>query len=169
MGQSGARGEIWAYGFRNPWRFSFDRLTGDLWIADVGRDNWEEVNVERAGSGGGRNYGWNRREGRRAYQDREEPKRHVLPVYAYPHDDDACSITGGYVYRGTEIDGLDGAYLFSDFCGGGISAIRVNGRRTAEHRWFDTGVGQVSSFGQDADGELYVLSLAEGAVFRIDG
>ena len=173
VGKADARGEVWAYGFRNPWRFSFDRKTGDLWISDVGRDTKEEINFEPAGSGGGRNYGWHFREGTVPYDGGEKPKGAIDPVYEYDHDGTTCAVTGGFVYRGTAIRGLDGAYLFSDYCKGGIEALRI--RKTAdgdykvsEHRLYDEiKVGQISSFGQDADGELYALALDEGVVYRI--
>lgn len=172
--KDGARGEIWAYGFRNPWRFSFDRKTGDLWISDVGRDTKEEINFEPANSGGGRNYGWHFREGTLPYKGGKKPERNVDPVHDYDHDGTTCSVTGGFVYRGTAIEGLDGAYLFSDYCKGGIEAIRIRREadgdvKVAEHHVFDgITVGQISSFGQDADGELYVLALNEGVVYRIE-
>ena len=164
-----ARPEIWAYGFRNPWRFSFDRLTGDLWIADVGSKRREEVSFEAAGTGGGLNYGWNRFEGRRRYNDKPRPKEHVLPVHEYSHDDNECAVAGGYVYRGDNVPALYGAYLFSDFCKGRLEALRL-GRdgKVSEHRQFGFDVAQVSSFGQDADGELYLLNLTKGAIYRID-
>jgi glucose/arabinose dehydrogenase len=173
VGVKGARGEIWDYGFRNAWRLSFDRKTGDKWIADVGRDHKEEINFEPAGSGG-RNYGWHFMEGSIPYEGGKPPKNWTPPVYDYDHDGTTCAISGGFVYRGTEIKGLDGAYLFSDYCKGGIEALRL--RKTtagkyelAEHRWFNQlKVAQVSSFGQDADGELYVLALDEGVVYRLD-
>ncbi len=173
-GEKDARGEVWAYGFRNPWRFSFDRKTGDLWIADVGRDQKEEIDFEPAGTGGGRNYGWHFREGVLPYEGGEKPKGAVDPVYDYGHDGTTCAVTGGFVYRGTMIKGLDGAYLFSDYCKGGIEALRIEqdddgDYKVSEHRHFDSiKVGQISSFGQDADGELYVLALSEGVVYRVD-
>lgn len=167
--RKGARGEIWAYGFRNPWRYSFDRLTGDLWIADVGRDNREEIDFEPFESPGGNNYGWNKVEGSIPYEDRKPPKDHVLPVYDYQHDDETCAATGGFVYRGSAIAGLDGTYLFSDFCRGGLDAIRLKDGEVDEYRRYaDIEQGRISSFGQDADGELYVLALEDGAVYRID-
>jgi glucose/arabinose dehydrogenase len=174
VGKKGAKGEVWAYGFRNPWRFSFDRKTGDLWIADVGRDSKEEINLEPAPSTGGRNYGWHFREGTLPYEGGEKPKGAIDPVYDYDHDGTTCSVTGGFVYRGVKIKGLDGAYLFSDYCKGGIEALRVKKDATgkykvSEHHLFDAiEVGRISSFGQDADGELYALALDEGVVYRID-
>lgn len=163
---------IWAVGFRNPWRFSFDRATGDLWISDVGRDTYEEISVQPGGSEGGLNFGWNYYEGPKKYEDdrledRPKPKVHTPPVHAYKHTDEVCAVVGGYVYRGAMIDGLDGAYLYSDFCRGGIDAIRVEDGEVVEERHWDLDVTRISSFGQDAGGELYVLALAEGVVYRI--
>lgn len=175
VGKKDARGEVWAYGFRNPWRFSFDRTTGDLWIADVGRDTKEEINFEPAGSGGGHNYGWHFREGTLPYQGGKKPKDAIDPVYDYDHDGTTCSVTGGFVYRGTAIKGLDGAYLFTDYCKGGIEALRIRGTaagsfKVSEHHVFDEiKVGRISSFGQDADGELYALALDDGVVYKIVG
>jgi glucose/arabinose dehydrogenase len=167
-GRRGMRGEIWDYGLRNPWRLSFDRSTGDLWIADVGRDRREEIDFEEAGSEGGRNYGWNRMEGSVRFGDHHKPKKAVRPVYDYAHDGAVCAVTGGYVYRGSRIPGLAGAYLFSDFCKGGIEALRLRDGKVVEHRVFPLPVAQISSFGQDAEGELYVLVLEEGAIYRVD-
>ncbi len=168
------RGEIWAYGFRNPWRFSFDRKTGDLWIADVGRDAYEEINFQPSAAEGGRNYGWNYYEGPKKYADdrltdRKKPKEHIAPIHAYKHNPKVCAVAGGFVYRGTDIDGLDGAYLYTDFCRGGIDAIRLDpdGTEVVESHHWDLDVVRASSFGQDADGELYVLALTDGVVYKV--
>ncbi|HEX7050387.1 MAG TPA: PQQ-dependent sugar dehydrogenase [Longimicrobiales bacterium] len=169
-GDPSARPEIWAYGLRNPWRFSFDRETGDLYIADVGQNAWEEVDVEPAGSDGGRNYGWNIMEGAHCYGSDDCARAGlVLPAYEYPHDDGACSITGGFVYRGTAIPTLDGHYFFADLCGGWIHSFRYDAGEVSEVRdWTDVigAVGQVTSFGEDAAGELYLTTL-DGDVYRI--
>jgi glucose/arabinose dehydrogenase len=160
----GARGEIWAYGLRNPWKYSFDRATGDLWIADVGQGNWEEINFRSAASVGGENYGWDRLEGTHPFEG-ESPAEHVLPVYEYDHAPPRCSVTGGYVYRGSADQTLAGAYLFSDWCEGSLRALRlVDGEAVVE----DLGavVPSITSFGEDASGELYALSLA-GPMFRL--
>lgn len=162
----GARGEIWAYGLRNPWRFSFDKLTGDLWVTDVGRDQREEVNFQPAGQGG-LNYGWNLTEGRVSYEGRKPPGNWTPPVYNYPHVEGVCAMTGGYVYRGREIPGLYGAYVFADFCRGGIETIRRTGNETTEHRHYPVDVARVGSFGQDSDGELYMLALEANQIYRI--
>ncbi len=161
-----ARPEIWAYGLRNPWRYTFDRETGDLWIGDVGQGEWEEVDRQPSGSSGGENYGWNRMEGSHPYDGADPPADVVRPVFEYPHDDGGCTVIGGYVYRGTRIAGLDGAYLFGDLCLGRIEALRVAGRRVVGHRELGPEVPNLSSFGEDADGELYAMSLS-GGVYRI--
>lgn len=167
----GARPEVWLGGVRNPWRFSFDRATGDLWIGDVGQERWEEVDhlaaADGRDAGRGANLGWNRMEGTHPYDGGTNPAGGVLPVFEYSHDDGACSITGGYVYRGTALPDLVGAYLFTDFCRPGLQAIRVSGGRTTSHRTFDLPLEQVQSFGEDGAGELYALQ-ADGAVLRLD-
>jgi glucose/arabinose dehydrogenase len=160
------RDEVWAYGLRNPWRYSFDRTTGDLWIADVGQDNWEEVDFQRAASKGGDNYGWNLMEGSHRYSG-TAPANHHGPIYEYSHDGGNCSVTGGYVYRGPRISNLRGAYVFSDFCAGALQAFIQKDGRATEHRFLGARVPNLSSFGQDQNGELYVLSL-DGGVYRID-
>jgi glucose/arabinose dehydrogenase len=165
VGRADARPEIWAYGLRNPWRYSFDRQTGDLWIGDVGQSAWEEVDVQPADSTGGENYGWNRMEGDHAYGGAEPPAQAIPPVYEYSHDE-GCVVTGGYVYRGNDIPDLVGAYVFADFCTGMIEAIRVRDGRVIEHRALGPVVPSLSSFGEDAQGELYAMSLG-GGVYRL--
>ena len=165
VGKANVRPEIWAYGLRNPWRYSFDRATGDLWIGDVGQNTWEEIDLQPAGSPGGENYGWNRLEGTHPYQG-DAPPGAVPPVDEYPHTGGGCAVTGGYVYRGSAIPGLVGAYVFSDFCLGRIEAIRVRNGNVIDQADLGLSVGSVSSFGQDDDGELYVLSLA-GDLYRL--
>lgn len=165
VGIEGAADEIWAYGLRNPWRFSFDRVTGDLWIADVGQNVREEINhlsMDDAGA----NLGWNRMEGTLPFAG-SEPSDHHPPIHEYASTSSRCAITGGYVYRGSAIAGLKGAYLFSDYCEGRLRALSIeDGQVTAAG---DLGVegGRVVSFAQDATGELYMLAL-DGAVYRID-
>jgi glucose/arabinose dehydrogenase len=166
VGRAGARGEIWAYGLRNPWRYSFDRATKDLWIGDVGQSSWEEVDRQTASSKGGDNYGWSLVEGTHSYKDGPPPNHHP-PIYEYSHDGGNCSVTGGYVYRGSAIPKLVGAYLFADFCVGRLRAFVVTKGRAADQRFLGPQAEQLSSFGQDAKGELYVTSLA-GGVYRID-
>ena len=165
VNRGGARPEIWAYGLRNPWRWSFDRETGDLWIGDVGGSAEEEIDFQPAGSGGGENYGWSRVEGTVEHAD--PPPEAVGPVLTYPTGEGGtCAVTGGYVYRGSAIPDLEGAYLYADFCGGAVRALRLEGGRVVDRA--DTGlhVDLLASFGEDHDGELYVLSL-RGDVFRI--
>ena len=123
VGRDGARPEIWAYGLRNPWRFSFDTATGDLWIGDVGQNAWEEIDLEPAGSDGGSNFGWDRLEGTHPFEGSPAPDS-IAPVFEYAHGDGSCSVTGGYVYRGERIPTLAGAYLFGDYCRGRPGGVR---------------------------------------------
>jgi hypothetical protein len=167
VGQSASRGEIWASGVRNPWRFSFDREAGLLYLADVGQNDLEEVNVVPAGSGG-LNYGWNVMEGSRCFRPAEGCTRTglVVPVLEYGHAE-GCSVTGGYVYRGSRIPALRGHYFYSDFCRGWIRSFRHQGGQALDRReWAVGDVDNVLSFGEDAAGELYVLST-NGRVYRI--
>jgi glucose/arabinose dehydrogenase len=165
VGRDG-RDEIWSYGLRNPWRFSFDRQTGALWIGDVGQGEWEEINVASGGSDGGENYGWRRMEGRHSYGGGTAPPGHDAPIYEYSHADGNCSVTGGYVYRGSDIPALRGAYVFADFCAGRLRAFVNEGGRAQGHRFLGPNIGSLASFGEDRDGELYVLSLG-GGFYRI--
>lgn len=166
LGSSGARGEIWAYGLRNPWQISFDRFTGDLWIGDVGQGEIEEIDFQPASSRGGENYGWDRLEGTQAFEG-SPPETHVLPVHEYRHGTTNCSVTGGVVYRGDAIAALQGAYLFADYCAGEVQALRLADGKVAEVAPLNISVPSIVSFGEDADGELYMLSL-DGGVFRLD-
>jgi glucose/arabinose dehydrogenase len=153
-GRTGAP-EVWAYGLRNPWRFSWDRATGQLFIADVGQNAYEEVNAV-AGDRAGVNYGWNRREGLHPYNGGSRPAGAVDPVIELPHSEGVCSVTGGYVYRGSRIPGLVGRYVFTDYCD-----ARLRAGRPAGGGWVVEGLGAsgraVTTFGQDQAGELYVL------------
>ncbi|MSP78671.1 MAG: glucose sorbosone dehydrogenase [Dehalococcoidia bacterium] len=158
-----ARPEIYAYGMRNPWRFSFDRAIGQLWVGDVGQDAREEVDVVQKGG----NYGWNIMEGKNCYQPKTGCNQQdlQLPVADYGHDL-GCSVTGGYVYRGKEMPALVGAYLYSDFCSGRVWALRYqNGQVTEQAQVADTKV-QVTSFAEDPAGELYLLSY-DGKIYRL--
>ncbi|HZQ85789.1 MAG TPA: PQQ-dependent sugar dehydrogenase [Acidimicrobiales bacterium] len=161
VGTAGAKPEIWAYGLRNPWRFSFDRSGGDLWIGDVGQDLWEEVDHATVGRGG-QNYGWNLREGSHPYNGGALPPGAVDPVFEYGHTGGNCSITGGYVYRGSRISGIAGDYVFGDLCTGQVSVFWGFGARP-----LGPVVKDLVSFAEDAAGELYALSL-DGGVYRID-
>jgi hypothetical protein len=168
VGQAGALPEIWAWGLRNPWRFSFDRSTHELYIGDVGQNAHEEVDVEPPATGG-RNYGWNRMEGLSCYQSGCSSTGLTLPVLDYPHTE-GCSITGGYVYRGTRVTALSGLYLYADYCNGWVKSFRyANGQVTEQQEWPDLEPGgSISSFGEDAQGELYVVVYgSSGAVYRI--
>ena len=163
----GAEDEIWAYGLRNPWRFSFDRETDDLWIADVGQDDREEINWMPASEGAGANYGWNLMEGTMEFAG-SEPDDHVPPVYEYEtRGPQGCAITGGYVYRGEAIPELAGAYLYSDYCEGSIRAVVLEDGEVTEQSELGIAGDSVVSFAEDDAGEVYVLDFG-GAVWRID-
>lgn len=158
--------EIWALGLRNPWRFSFDRATGDLYIADVGQNAIEEVNFQPAGSSGGENYGWNFLEGTRVYSRAAAPAGLTAPFFEYPHPE-GCSVTGGYVYRGERLPDLQGIYLFGDYCSGMVYASRRDGAGIWQTvRWLNTNEF-ISSFGEDEAGDLYLVGHA-GSIFRFE-
>ncbi len=161
--------EVWLYGVRNPWRFSFDRSTGDLWVADVGQGDWEEVDLLPAAggfdAGRGANLGWDLMEGTHPF-DGENPPGGVLPVHEYSHASGDCSVTGGYVYRGEAIEALRGAYLFADLCATGLRGVQVDRQTVVDERTWDLPIQGVTSFGQDNDGELFVL-LGSGPVLKI--
>lgn len=163
---SGARGEVWAKGLRNPWRFCFDRVDSVLWIADVGQNQWEEVNAVRWDAAG-LDYGWNLLEGTHDYAAPGAARAGLtLPVLEYPHRE-GCSVTGGVVYRGRALPALRGRYLFGDYCSGWIRSVRLErGRVTEPREWRLPKVEGLSSFGEDARGEVYVTSLA-GTVYRL--
>jgi glucose/arabinose dehydrogenase len=166
----GGAPEVWAYGLRNPWRFSFDRLTGDLWIGDVGQDTTEEIDFLPAtddGRGAGRaaNLGWSDVEGDEPFEGREAPADAVAPIHTFGRDR-GCSVTGGFVYRGRRIPELVGAYVYGDFCEGEVRALVTRDGEVVDDRVLGLSVESLSSFGQGADGELYALSLT-GTVYRI--
>jgi glucose/arabinose dehydrogenase len=169
VGQAGVQPEVWSYGLRNPWRFSFDRVTGDLYIADVGQGQYEEVDVAPAGGAGrGVNYGWNIMEGAHCLDGGQCDQTGLTPpTFEYSHDQ-GCSITGGYVYRGSAIPALQGLYFFGDYCQGWVRSIRYAGGQANELTDWPTlrPGGSVLSFGEDAAGELYVLS-SSGGVFKL--
>jgi hypothetical protein len=168
--------EIWAYGVRNPWRCSFDRGTGDFYIADVGQNAWEEISFQRASSTGGENYGWRCYEGNAAYNtfNCPAPSTMVFPFHVYSHSF-GCSITGGYVYRGCAIPDLAGTYFFSDYCSSRIWSTRYLGTnnppvadRTAELApGGGLAIANVTGFGEDAYGELYLCDSTGGELFKI--
>jgi glucose/arabinose dehydrogenase len=166
-----ARPEVWSYGLRNPWRFSFDPVTGDLYIGDVGERRWEEVNYASAASGAGKgvNYGWGRMEGGHCFQVNTQCDQTglTLPVLEYDHLE-GCSVIGGYVYRGSAIPGLQGHYFYADYCSGWVRSFRMDGGVAVDRTEWPTlqPGGPVTSFGEDAAGELYLLT-EEGGVFKI--
>ena len=164
VGRAGARGEIWAYGLRNPWRFSFDRATGALWAGDVGQNRWEEIDVIVRGG----NYGWRLFEGDSEFDNlKGAPARDfVAPVAIYGRDD-GCSVTGGYVYRGTAVPAQRGQYFYADYCTGKVWRLPAAGQGRRAGRHVAT-VPNPSSFGEDSAGELYVTSLG-GGLYRLSG
>ncbi len=176
-GIAGAAPGVWDYGLRNPWRFSFDRQTGDLLIADVGQDRYEEIDVEPAGSTGGRNWGWNVCEGDHRYSPATGPAPGACGLYSrpaleYPHAETACSVVGGYVVRDPAFAGsaadFRGRYLYGDWCGGWLASFRwVNGQATDVRREPDLAVSQMTTFGEDGAARVYVAS-GRGTVYRIE-
>lgn len=167
VGVPDAAEEIFAYGLRNPWRFSFDRETGDLWIADVGQGRREEINRVSLDAAPGANFGWNLMEGTLGFAG-SAPDDHVAPVYEYDtHGPQGCAVTGGHVYTGSAIPELRGAYLYADFCNGEVRALVVDaGGRVVDQGGLGVDGGQVVGFVEDADGETYVLDLG-GQVRRL--
>ncbi|HEY8546453.1 MAG TPA: PQQ-dependent sugar dehydrogenase [Acidimicrobiales bacterium] len=162
--------EVWLYGVRNPWRYSFDSATGDLWIGDVGQGSWEEIDWLPASEGGGKgaNLGWNEMEGSHPFEDGTNPEGATLPIYEY-ETRDGCAITGGVVYRGP-VRELEGAYLFGDSCQNYVRGLRaVDGEVVEDAEWEDAGAEQLVSFGTDNNGDVYVVGLMGGEIHRIDG
>ncbi|MAJ44042.1 MAG: glucose dehydrogenase [Candidatus Marinimicrobia bacterium] len=187
VGNDRAKKEIWAFGLRNPWRFSFDKLNGDLYIADVGQSKWEEVNFQSFKSRGGENYGWNYYEGNHKYKNNKIIENIIMPVFEYSNDMnymkvlfgwdeeglDGCSITGGYVYRGKSIPEIYGKYFFSDYCSGNIWSLKIeNGIAIdVQNHTRELSLGQnesvyISSFGEDKNGEIYIVDY-NGTIFKI--
>jgi glucose/arabinose dehydrogenase len=165
VGRKGARPEIWAYGLRNPWRFSFDRATRDLWIGDVGQYVIEELDVIALRRSAGANFGWNRLEGRRRFNGSPPPGA-VPPIHQYNHDGGRCAVVGGHVYRGTQIRDLQGAYVYGDVCDGRIRALAGARGKPLRHRDLGLRLPGLVSFAETRAGELYALSLA-GGVHRL--
>jgi glucose/arabinose dehydrogenase len=168
----GAAPEIWAYGLRNPWRFSFDRKSGDLWIGDVGQVKWEEVDYQKASSTGGENYGWDCYEGHHLYEPENCTQNEMItsPIAEYSHDGGDCSITGGFVYRGSQFPNLKGKYLYVDYCSGIFRAVyKQNGITITNVELLDGVDFQYSSFGEDKNGELYVATVNPGGgrIYRV--
>ena len=168
----GYRGEIWALGLRNPWRFSFDRQTGDLYIADVGQDSYEEVDFQAASSAGGENYGWRILEGNNCYNPPSGcvlPARYAAPVAVYPHgagDSNGCSVTGGYVYRGPSNAAMQGFYFYGDYCSGRIWGLKSDGTNWQTQQVAQPAIN-ISSFGESQAGNLYAADLNSGTVYEI--
>lgn len=159
------RAEIWAWGLRNPWRFSFDRLTGDLYVGDVGQNAWEEINFQPAGTPGGLNFGWNVVEGTTCYGASTcNLAAYTSPVVVYGHGGSACSVTGGYVYRGQQHRSLYGNYFYADYCSGAIWAVTP---QALQPRQVWQSAINPSSFGEGVDGELYVLDHSGGAIYYL--
>jgi glucose/arabinose dehydrogenase len=165
VGRRGARPEIFAYGLRNPWRFSFDRATGDLWVGDVGQNIVEEIDRVALRRAAGANFGWNRLEGRRRYHGRPPPHG-VPPLHQYNHDDGRCAVVGGYVYRGSQLRGLQGAYVYGDVCDGRIRVLAGPRGQPLRHRDLGLRLPGLVSFAESHAGELYALTLA-GDVHRL--
>jgi glucose/arabinose dehydrogenase len=167
VGNADVRDEIWAIGLRNPWRYSFDRVTGDLYIADVGQGDYEEISVQPAASPGGENYGWPLTEGLHCFRnDGCDSTGLTLPVAEYDHGR-GCSVTGGHVYRGQSFPALSGVYLFGDFCSGriwGLAPGEDGGWQMAELVHTDI---EISSFGEDERGEVFVLDISDGVLYQI--
>lgn len=159
--------EIWSFGLRNVWRFSFDRATGDLYLGDVGQGQWEEINYQAADSTGGENYGWKAFEGTHVYDPNTTVQNDVKPILEYEHGNNGCSVTGGYVYNGTAMPDVVGKYIYGDFCSGNIWIATPNGDGTWSNELLLATGFPVSSFGEDEAGELYV-SDHNGFVYRFE-
>jgi glucose/arabinose dehydrogenase len=164
--RAGARPEVWMYGLRNPWRFSFDRATQDVWIGDVGQNQWEEIDFAAAGTAAGSNWGWDLREGTHEFEGPPPPDARE-PLFELSHADGNCSVTGGYVYRGAAIPALRGAYVFADYCRAELIGLVQRDGALADQALLGVQTSEVTSFGEDAAGELYVLSRS-GSVYRLD-
>jgi len=158
--------EIWAYGLRNPWRFSFDRQTGDLYIADVGQNAYEEINFQPADSPGGENYGWNLYEGLHPYRNGAASDGLTMPIHDYERGD-GCSVTGGYVYRGAALPELNGQYFYGDYCSGNIWSLAQQPDGSWAHTLFMRTPFNIASFGEDVNGELYVLTFQQAGVWQL--
>ena len=170
VGVKNSKPEIWSVGLRNPWRFSFDRATNDLWIADVGQDAWEEIDVAWAehGAGRGANFGWSAFEGTHRYNNDQSADGAVSPIYEYAHGPAGCSVSGGVRYRGTAIPSLSGWYVYGDYCSGEVRAFPVLADRTAGAEvTLTASVPGISEVAQGPDGELYVLSVEQDEVLAV--
>ena len=173
VGNTNFRGEIWAYGLRNPWKFSFDRLNGDLWIADVGQNNFEEINrVSAAEAAAGINYGWRCYEANAPYNTNGcgDVSTYTFPIDGYSHTDDGlfkCSITGGYRYRGLEYSGFEGWYFFADYCSQEIGYLVYDDTTDTWTKTLNLFSGNWSAFGEAYNGELYISDLSSGNIYKI--
>jgi glucose/arabinose dehydrogenase len=166
VGVAGTRPEIWAFGLRNPWKFAFDRANGNLFIADVGQNTYEEVDFQPAGSGGGQNYGWNVMEGMHCYNASTcNMTGLTLPVTEYTHSS-GCSITGGYVFRGPGGAALQGVYLYGDYCSGTIHGLSNNGSGWQDSELLDTKYA-ISTFGEDEAGNVYLNDYNTGRIYKV--
>jgi glucose/arabinose dehydrogenase len=163
-----ARPEVWAYGLRNPWRFSFDRAKGDIFIGDVGQNQWEEINYQPADSKGGENYGWNQMEGNHCFVSGCSPEAYVPAFAEYSHSD-GCSVTGGYIYRGALDPQIYGTYFYGDYCSGRIWILFETGDgEWVNEFWMRTSFS-ISSFGEDEAGEIYVIDYDGGIYWLSTG
>jgi glucose/arabinose dehydrogenase len=165
VGRSSFSEEIWAWGLRNPWRFSWDMQTGALWLADVGQNAVEEIDIITKGG----NYGWNTMEGDQCLSGSSCNRDGLTPpVFVYQNSSENCSVTGGYVYRGQSIPELRGAYVYGDYCSGRVWALRSDGIRVTTQGQLADGSFQLSSFGQGRDGEVYALAYGgTGGIFKL--
>ncbi len=167
VGMPGRAPEIWAYGLRNPWRFSFDRLTGDLYIADVGQSRREEIDFQPAGSAGGQNYGWRVMEGTLCFNPATcDPSPYVPPVAEYGHSSGNCAVIGGEVYRGADYPTLRGIYLYADHCTGRIWGLRRVGSTWQTEQLMVT-ARRISDIGDNADGNIYVADFDNGRIYKV--
>jgi glucose/arabinose dehydrogenase len=164
VGTAGAREEIWAFGLRNPWRFSFDSETGLLWAGDVGQGSWEEIDIIAKGA----NYGWNTMEGLHCFSPASgcDQSGLALPIFEYDHSEGRCSVTGGYVYRGDQIPSLQGYYIYGDFCTGDIWALTYDGSAVTDNMLLTESGLSITSFGEDLAGNLYVLDR-QGGIYAL--
>jgi glucose/arabinose dehydrogenase len=165
---TGKRWQVYAYGLRNPWRFSFDRANGDLYIGDVGEGAWEEIDYRPRSATGLVNYGWSAFEGLTNYKPSRLNHAGTLvrPVQAYSHNGGNCSVTGGYVYRGRAVPLARGRYFYGDYCTGVVWSLRISGGRAVDNRRESTRIGALSSFGQGANGDLFAVSL-DGKLYKL--